>query len=112
MDVLDLIVRFEVRVNECHFGAFGFFNTPADYLDCFWKTYAPVLPIWSYSVADKGDMKFDYAEWRCNSLSDQDWDIYFDEDGNEMVVIEGEEQDVEDVEEHDGENLPPEVSNI
>lgn len=66
MDVFDFKVRFEMHVNECVFGAFGFLLEPDDFLDCFWRYYRPVLPIFETSFLDQGDMEYDYVEWTCN----------------------------------------------
>jgi len=66
MDVFNLIVRTKVNVYECIFGVFGFLNEPDDFLDCFWRRYEPVLPLWEISAVENGDMALEYIPWDCN----------------------------------------------
>ena len=110
MDVLDIIIRFEFHVNECIVGVFGWINEPDDILDCFWKYYRPVLPIYEISFVDEGDMSYDYMQWNCNF---EDYDapiISLDKNGNEVIEVDGELVDIEDV--IDGGDIPLEPTNI
>ena len=97
MDVLDIIVRFEWHVNECVIGAFGWVNEPDDILDCFWKYYRPVLPLYEISFVDKGDMAYDYLPWTCNYFDREPPILRIDDEGNEIIEVDGEPILVEDL---------------
>lgn len=97
MDVFDLIFRFELHVNECIIGFFGWINDPDDIFDCFWRYYKPILPIYELSALDEGDMVYDYLPWTCNFYDYEEPLIKYDQDGFEVVEVDGEEIRVEDL---------------
>ena len=89
MDVFDLIFRFELHVNECIIGFFGWINDPDDIFDCFWRYYKPILPIYELSALDEGDMVYDYLPWTCNFYDYEEPLIKYDQDGFEVVEVDG-----------------------
>ena len=103
MDVLNFVVRGEVHVNECIFGVFGFLNDPDDFFDCFWRRYAPLLPLYEISAIDLGDLSYDYLPWECNFHDQQQTPemCYLNERGQEICVINGVEHIVEDIDDED-----------
>ena len=56
-DFLNFDLMVEQRVMECYFGALGFIKNDGTFgpLDCEWRRYAPLQPIWSISFVDEWD---------------------------------------------------------
>lgn len=36
-------------------------------MDCFWRRYAPDLPLWSMSFVNEWDYHSDYLPWTCSN---------------------------------------------
>ena len=60
-----MTLEVETLVNECYIGLFGFF-TDNDTSDCFWRRYQPQLPLWEFSLLNRGDNVYDYVPWNCS----------------------------------------------
>lgn len=111
MDVFNLIAKFEWHVYECVFGVFGFVNEPDDYVDCFWRRYAPVLPLYEISAVEEGDLEYEYVPWTCTNYDEEDLVIQINERGEEVIEVDGEFIEVENI--NDGSDIViNEISNI
>jgi hypothetical protein len=60
-------LKVEQRVMECQFGALGWIPNDGTFgpLDCWWRTYAPQLDLWSTSFVNEWDFHQDYFPWQC-----------------------------------------------
>lgn len=71
--LFDLMVEWKMK--ECNYGIVGM-TTENDKSDCWWRSYKPQLPLYSYIYENIGNMQGTYFQYRCANWYSAGWDNF------------------------------------